>query len=114
MRIKVTYTRSRDYRTVAVNGAVGGLAADRMVAADLFVERMSPPEHVLMDVEGDVTTSEQREPDDTNQRYVERELQVGLVLTPTTARAVAKWLNDTADKAEAGTVISRDVGSSDG
>jgi hypothetical protein len=96
--IRFLYRRARDYRVIAANGAWGGVAANGVVAMDLYVERDAQPEAVVRQVEGLHLGPEEPSPSEPGVQRVERESQVGVLLTADTARAVGKWLLDQADE----------------
>jgi hypothetical protein len=89
-KIQFEYRRSDDYRIVAANGAHGGVTSRGDFRFDLFVEGPKAPEFVVHSITPDGLGPEvEREP---SGRIVERELQIGVVMSPTQAKSLAQWI----------------------
>jgi hypothetical protein len=88
--IRFEYIRSDDYRIIAANGAHGGLTSRGDFRFDLFVEGPKAPESVAHSITPDGLGPEvEREP---TGRIVERELQIGVIMSPAQARSLAQWI----------------------
>lgn len=88
--IRFEYTRSHSYRIVAANGAHGGVTSRGDFRFDLFVEGPKAPDSVVHSITPDGLGPEvERSP---TSRIVERELQVGVIMSPTQARSLAQWI----------------------
>lgn len=88
--IRFEYVRSDDYRIIAANGAHGGLTSRGDFRFDLFVEGPKAPQSVAHSITPDGLGPEvEREP---TGRIVERELQIGVIMSPAQARSLAQWI----------------------
>lgn len=87
-QLSIFYERSGGYRVVPVHGAWGSVTPQGDVVADLYVERISTPEEVTLEVE---EGGRAREVEKHGQRHV-RESQVGIALRPEVAYALGQWL----------------------
>jgi hypothetical protein len=97
--IRYKFTRAPDYRVLAANGAWGAIATNGIITVDFYVERIANPETIVQYLEGDRAGQEERIPGEP-ECLIEREAQVGLILTPDTARAIGQWLIERADEYE--------------
>jgi len=96
-KVRFVYRRSPDYRTIAVNGAWGGLTGTGDVRAHLYVEGPASPEASEVSVSGAIAGQEvvvAPTPEDGLAAIVEREVQISLVMSPHQARNLGKWLLD--------------------
>ena len=100
-KVRFRLTRARDYRMLAANGAHGGTTANGDVVVDFYVERAAVPEAQILHVEeGELVGQEEAVPWERGERVIDREAQVGLLLTPASARAIGLWLIDQAERAD--------------
>jgi hypothetical protein len=95
--IRFKFSRASDYRTITANGAWGGLATNGVIAVDLYVERTATPESAVRHIVGERAGEEEILPD-SSEILVNRESQVGLLMTPEAARAIGKFLLDQAEQ----------------
>jgi hypothetical protein len=98
--IRNRYYRAEGYRVVAVNGALGVIAAQDVIVADLYVERMSMPSASVPRPNEQGTLAPEEFGLPTGECVLERESQVGLMLSPSAARAIGEWLIGKADEYE--------------
>jgi len=94
-KVTIRYVRSADCRVVPVHGAWGSVTPQGDVAAELYVERMEPPEEVVLEVE---EGGHAREVEKHGEHHV-RDVQVGLLLKPAVAWALGQWLIQKAKQA---------------
>ena len=94
--IKVSYKEARNYTRVPATGVFGGLTGNGEVFCDFFVETPITPSEITVLFKPDGTYNERSEP-----RAVMsvRELQMGIVLAPHTARVVGEWLINRSEEA---------------
>ncbi len=96
--INFFHEKGNFFRVIHVDGAIGGLTPTRDIFMSLYSQRVAIPkviEHQLS-LDGQVGGELKRE----GKNGIFRELEVGIVLTPTTARQIATWLNQQATLAE--------------
>lgn len=85
--LHIGFETDPEYRLHPVHGVWGGVSPTGDVIADLYVERLLPPEEITLEVETNVA----REVDRKGERRVRR-LLAGLSLRPDIAYAVGMWL----------------------
>jgi len=85
----VVFRRAADYRTIAANGAWGGIAPSGEVVFDLHVDRRATPTEMDVFAEDDGTLREERDP---KAQPIIREAQIGVVLAPSVAKSVGEFL----------------------
>jgi len=99
-RAKVIYTRSPDYRTVHVSGLLGGITPRGEIRCHLFVEGPHPPSSGMLSVDPETgeVHDEPNPPDEIVEEgigtYVEREIQVSIVVHPQQAASMGQWFAD--------------------
>jgi hypothetical protein len=96
--IRFKFTRAPGYRILSANGAWGALASNGVIAVDFYVERLASPEAIVHYMAGDKLGQEDRIPPEEAERIIEREAQVGFILSPAAARAIGRWLTEKADE----------------
>src|ERR1039457_7006270 len=86
------------FRVNHVDGAIGGLTPTRDIFMSLYSQRIAIPKIIeqSLSLEGKVGEEVKRE----GKEGIFRELEIGLVLTPTTVRQIAEWLIRQADLVE--------------
>lgn len=99
--LRFEYSRSRDCRTVPVQGAYGGLIAPGLIAAHLYSETpMAPNVAEVQIIEGEGQPESVVDPPPGGARHISREVQVVALMVPEHARRLARWLNDKCDELE--------------
>jgi hypothetical protein len=101
-RVRYRMTRSRDYRVVVANGAIGGLGANGIIHLDFYLERGIQHEETLVDIDPSKRSVSAEVPAKVaDEPVIVRESQVGLVVTPETALALAQWLMGQVERSQA-------------
>src|SRR5439155_10457048 len=80
-----------------INGAWGGQTVNDMLLVDVYLERQANPDEITHSLEGGRIGPEERKPAGVD-NTIDRELQVGLVMTAATARLLGEWLVHKADE----------------
>ena len=88
--IKFRYTKSRDHRVVAANGAHGGMTTRGDFRIDFFIESSGLPDEVHHMVTPDGLGPEIKRLPEV--RPIERESQVAIILNMAHAKDIARWL----------------------
>ena len=97
-KISFRYEKHPDYRIVFANGAVGGTTPRGDIKFDLFIEYLEVPEETTHSVTPDGLGPEiARKPSSPS---FTRQSQVGVIMTPSQAKALAYWLMGQADVIE--------------
>lgn len=96
--IKFFHEKGNFFRVIHADGAIGGLTPTRDIFMSLYSQRIAIPKVIEqhLSLEGQVGAEVSREGKDG----IFRELEVGVVLTPETARQIAEWLIQQAALAE--------------
>jgi hypothetical protein len=105
-RVKFNLKKAADYKTIPVNGAWGSVAVHGNIAVDLYVERTSSPEFIEHQMVGDGLGPEETS-FSSDIHEVDRVSQVGMLLTPSAARAIGQWLIEKADEVDRLTKLSK-------
>lgn len=96
--VTITYKSSPDRRTVAINGAVGGILNGPEVVVDLYVERGSLPDVTQqLDVQGQPVYASETP---INSYSKTREIQTTLVLNPEMAIGLGQYLIKLGEQAQ--------------
>jgi len=95
--IKVEFTKSKDFRTIAATGAWGGLGPQGELICNFFVEKAKLLDK--MTVEVDPLTGTVKEIRDSAEDIMEREFQVCIVMRADIAKVVGEWLIKNAEPA---------------
>jgi hypothetical protein len=90
-KITIGFERDAAYRMIPVHGLWGGVSPTGDIVADLYVERVLPPDEVTLELD----QAEAREVERKGERRV-RMIFAGLVIRPDIAYAVGAWLQQKA------------------
>lgn len=95
--VRFQYPVGRDYRRIPVTGVIGGPTPNGLVVAHLFVETHRLPAEqtgvILPDGQLQMPQASPPEP------VIDRELMVGLMMTPEATLSIGQWLVNTANAA---------------
>jgi hypothetical protein len=96
--IKLYHEKGSFFRVIHVDGVIGGITPTREIFMSLFSQRMAIPKVIeqALTTEGQLGAEVGRE----GKSGIFRELEVGVVLTPATAKQIAHWLIQQATIAE--------------
>jgi hypothetical protein len=95
--VRFVYREAPEFRRAAVSGVIGGMTPAGLLLANLFFERHRFPLEQTATVRPDGTLDPI--PPSSEPPTVDRELLVGLQMTPETALSIAAWLKETAEAA---------------
>jgi len=102
-RINFRYVQSDGYRVAPATGIWGGVTPDGQLFASFFCELPQPLETEAYrltpegGIEAEPLTRTHRDEDGA---WVERRVEIGLLIAPDRARSMGEWLISQADKAE--------------
>jgi hypothetical protein len=97
VRVKFTFRKAENYKTHFINGAYGGLSPHGDVICNFFFEYKTLPEsEEAIVTDGKLTPVKNA----LQESEMTRELKVGVIMSPSEARIIAKWLNDKVDEFE--------------
>jgi hypothetical protein len=90
--LQVFFEISKDFKTIACNGAWGGLTPRADMLIQFFIEKQAIPESIKNKVNADGSLGPIIETKPPNR--IVRELQVGVLMSVDEARNLVKFLND--------------------
>jgi len=98
-KINVTFHRSQDYKTIASTGCWGGPTGSGDILCNFFVESFENPSKIELEVgpHGQANEISRIYPNGDEPLSI-REIQVGILLNPNTARSIGRWLLEKADE----------------
>jgi hypothetical protein len=101
-KIRYHYLKSNAFRVVHADGVFGGPTAQNMMHLAFFSERAPIPQTVdhALDVIDGTTAKVGAEVSRTARDGMVREVEVGILMTPPTAKALHTWLGDLLAKME--------------
>lgn len=91
-KIKFIYTKAPGYRVVYGSGVYGGVAPQSTIKFDIYTEFRNPPEQEIRTIEEDGKLGEPVEQESESILTVERERQVGVIISIDQAKSIANWL----------------------
>ncbi|MFZ3210231.1 MAG: hypothetical protein WA188_01840 [Terriglobales bacterium] len=92
--IRIYYRKANFFRVVHIDGALGGITPTRNIFVSLYNQRTPLPLMIEQEFSPDGTLG--AEVSKTGKKGLFREMEVGLVLTASVARELAKFLNEQA------------------
>ena len=94
-KITIQYEKDSEYRLMPVQGAWVGMTPTGDLVADFYVERPTPPEEVLLEIDPPNTVREVERRGEKNVRIV----VAGFVMRPDLAYMLGEWLQEKARSA---------------
>jgi len=89
-KVVINYKEAPDYRIIAANGAWGGITPKGDIMMSLFLEHGATPLTVTHEVQDGKLGAESDR--DSGGAAITRNLQVGVMMSPSSAEALANWL----------------------
>lgn len=91
-KVRFHFVKSPYYRTVHVDGVLGGPTPIGTIAMGLYSERLLYPDQVVYEVSAEGQLGDEIEEERIARDGIGREIEVSLVMTLPTARKFAQWL----------------------
>ena len=88
------YIKGPGFRTIHVDGALGGLTPSGFLHIAVYAERMAIPRHVVQAVTSAGQLGEEIKSERESKAGVVRQLEVDLFVNEDTARNIRNWLDD--------------------
>lgn len=110
-RTKVRFERTKDFRTIHVDGAYGGVTPNGGIAISFYHQHQELPSSVTIEIT-DIGTSE--EVDRVGGDVILRAVEIEARMTATVARSLATWLIERAEELERATEQIQDASQSPG
>jgi hypothetical protein len=95
-KISFRYKVSPNFAAYAIDGVHGGLTPNGEIMMNVFHERPAIPQKTVHEINPDGTLGETIEKE--GKKSIIRDVPFGLSMSPSTARIIAKWLNEKADE----------------
>lgn len=99
-KVKFHYIKSNAFRVVHADGAIGGLTPQLNVFVSLYSDRLPIPELQVMQVDENGLLGSELANERVSKPGVVREVEVGVVLSLSTARALAQFLTEQVQQAD--------------
>lgn len=91
---EVGFEKSPNYRHIPVNG-VWGSASPQEIHANFFFDRAAFPVSITLEDSGGMEVDREM-----SQFSVTRTVEVGICMTPNTARSIAEWILEKVDESD--------------
>jgi hypothetical protein len=91
-KVKFHYIKSPYYRTVHVDGVIGGVTPHSTLALGIYSERLVYPDQMVYGVSPQGDLGNELKEERISREGIGRELEASLVMSITTARELARWL----------------------
>lgn len=98
--LKFDFVKSSLFRTIHVDGVVGGVTPQRSVYMALFNERLPLPRQTTYVVNPDGQLGDEILELRDSRVAIVREMEVGIVMSVETTEAIINWLQQAVDKAK--------------
>lgn len=95
------YIKGKDFRSIHVDGAIGGLTNKGFMHIALFAERAPIPQKTTFRVTSDGMLGDEIVSERVSKEGVIREMQVDLIMNEDTARDLRNWLDQRLEDVEA-------------
>ena len=89
--VRLHYLKSSDFRTIHVDGGIGGITPTGYIHLSLYSERLAIPREQVMEINKDGSPGKIVE--EMSRGGVVREMQVDTLMNLNTAKAVKNWLD---------------------
>lgn len=100
-KVSIVYEKNKSHVTAPITGIWGGLSPDRShINASFFLDQVVIPNYQTVDVESDGGKLNFKQVDNVSRGDLVREIFATLTFSPSTARAIARWLVERADELE--------------
>lgn len=99
--IAFDYIKSRQFRVIHIDGAMGGLTPSGLLHVGFYSERPAFPQRIVHEVTSEGQLGDLRTQDTISRGSIVRELDVDAVMTIATAKSLRDWLSQRIDEAAA-------------
>lgn len=93
------FNKSKHFRVIHVDGAIGNLTPRGLIFVSLYSERGSLPDFIKQDVQPDGRLSSEQRPHIKSEGIM-REMEVGLMVDMRTAKEIITWLTQLVNQGE--------------
>ncbi len=98
--INFHYIKATDFRTVHVDGAIGGLTTKGFLHVSLFCERAAIPKKTTFNLLPDGHLGEEVVEKRESKEGIVRQMEVDLIMNEETARDLRNWLDQSLEEFE--------------
>lgn len=100
-RVDFHYIKGPDFRTIHVDGAIGGLTTSGFLHMAVFAERAAIPTHIVQEVRSDGTLGAEISAERESKPGVVRQMEVDIFMNESTARNIRNWLDEKLEEFQA-------------
>lgn len=97
-KVLIKYTRASDFKYIPVTGVVGGATPNGEILGSFFIEHSQHPEQIELTL--DEKGRSVKEDEFRSEHQVTREIMIGIMLNPKSARSIGNWLVNWAEKVQ--------------
>lgn len=92
-KIRIEYTTAPDFKKIPITGAWGGpMPTGDSILCNMYCDILTTPPAFEQDIPENGVVEVQQTGDPSADVLLIREAQIGIVLTPRAAKAIAEWL----------------------
>lgn len=88
------YIKGADFRSIHIDGAIGGLTQKGFLHMALFAERAAIPQRITYKLLPDGTLGDEIKEQREGKKGVVRQMEIDVIVSETTARDLRNWLDD--------------------
>lgn len=99
-KIKFHYIKSKEFRTIHVDGVHGSLTPQGKLQMAVFSERLPIPRETTQPLNNDGTLGPEIREERISKSWVVREIEGNLIMDVAQAKSIAQWMLDRVDQFE--------------
>lgn len=99
-RLKFHYLKNKNFRTIHIDGVVGGVTPSNLIHVAIYSERPPIPKEMVYEVNPDGTLGEAVHDETVTLDGLVREMEVDILLDIVKAKGISEWLQEQITVAE--------------
>ena len=92
--VEFHYQKSSHFRTIHADGAIGNFTPGPHIQMAIYSERLAIPQKIVHELKPSGALGEVIDEETKSLKGVVREMEVNILMSKGTARAIATWLNE--------------------
>ena len=102
-KISILYEKNKNHITAPISGLWGSVSPDmNYIIANFFLDQIPIPNYQTVNIDQNSGIADFNSPENISRGDLVREVFGTFTMSAGTARSIAKWLNEQADKLETG------------